>query len=230
VTVNADREVTVKFKQAKSFHVPAQYKTIADAIKAASDHGDKIVVSAGTYRTHSLDFGGKAITLASEHPDDPCSVARTIIDCAQLGRAFIFQSGEGPDSVIDGFTIKNGSAVANPTTPNNSGGQGANGDDAFGGAVACFNGSSPTLSNLVIQDCVAQGRTGRRDFVYPDSRPRGAGRPRWRTTAGSGSARPECTTRPECAGRSECRHAGPARRGRCGWHARRTGRQRRRRV
>ncbi len=71
--MTGDKEVTVKFKQAKSFHVPAQYKTIADAIKAASDHGDKIVVSAGTYRTHSLDFGGKAITLASEHPDDPCS-------------------------------------------------------------------------------------------------------------------------------------------------------------
>ncbi len=70
--------------------------------------------------------------------------------------------------MIDGFTIKNGSAVANPTTPNNSGGQGANGDDAFGGAVACFNGSSPTLSNLVIQDCVAQGRTGEdATFVYP---------------------------------------------------------------
>jgi len=167
VTIHADTEVTVKFREPKSLRVPAQYPSIALAVEAASDHGDKIVVDRGTYTTSSIDFQGKAVTLASQNPDDPECVAATVIDCAQLGRAFIFQSGEGPHSVVDGFTIRNGSAVYDPTTPTDGGGTGTPGADAFGGAVACFNGSSPTLSNLIIEDCVAQGQNGEDgSFVY----------------------------------------------------------------
>ena len=89
VTMTADTEVTVRFKQARTLDVPAQYKTIAAAIKAARTHGDKIIVNAGTYRTHSLDFDGKAITVASEHPDDPA---------AWRGRSSIAQNSGGPSS------------------------------------------------------------------------------------------------------------------------------------
>jgi hypothetical protein len=168
VTVDGDKEVTVQFRQPKTLKVGEQYHSISAAIQAASDHGDKIVVSAGVYYTSGLDFQGKAITLASEHPDDPAIVAATIIDCSRLGRAFVFQSGEGPDSVIDGFTIRNGSAVYNPTQAANSGGTGSPGEDAFGGAIACFNGSSPTLSNLIIENCVAQGQVGEDGtFAHP---------------------------------------------------------------
>jgi hypothetical protein len=168
VTISGNKDVTVKFKQGRSFYVPAQYKNIADAIKAASSHGDKVIVGAGTYHTNSLDFAGKALTVSSEHPDDPTCVARTVIDCDRLGRAFVFRTHEGADSVVDGFTIKNGYAAADPCTPKNTRGTGATGEDGFGGAVACFGGSSPTLSNLMIQDCVARGRNGEDgSFVYP---------------------------------------------------------------
>ena len=173
VTIDSNKVVTVSFRMPQEFRVPGQYPTIAEAMAAAADHGDKVIVGAGVYRTTGLDFDGKALTVASERPDDPCCVAETIIDCdidgddEGDGRAFILQSGEGQDSVIDGFTIRNGWAVADPNTPEDGGGTGAPGTDAFGGAIACFNGSSPTLSHLIIQNCRAQGKVGEDgSFVY----------------------------------------------------------------
>ena len=160
VTMTSDKEVSVSFTTPRTLEVPGQYPNIAAAIKAARTHGDAIIVKRGVYTTNSLDFNGKAITLASENPDDPACVALTVIDCGNRGRAFIFQKGEGADSVIDGFTIRNGRAVADANTPTDSDEQGAVGKDAFGGAVACFNGSSPTLSNLVVRNCWAQGQLG----------------------------------------------------------------------
>ncbi|TSA52758.1 MAG: hypothetical protein D4R45_06590, partial [Planctomycetaceae bacterium] len=160
VTMDSDKVVTVTFRQPRTFLVPGHYSTISDAINAAYDHGDKVIVSAGTY-PGGYDFQGKALTIASEHPDDPASVAATIIDCAGRSRAFMFQSGEGHDSVVDGFTIVNGSAgLADPNTPINTGGTGAKGADALGGAITCLNGSSPTLSNLIIRNSSAWGQRG----------------------------------------------------------------------
>jgi hypothetical protein len=167
VTIDSDKEVIVTFRQPKSLHVPGQYPTIGDAINAAYDHGDKVIVSAGTY-PGGYDFQGKAITVASEHPDDPASVAATIIDCASVSNAFIFQSGEGRDSVLDGFTITNGSPVVDPNTPPDTGGTGGNGANAFGGAITCMNGASPTLSNLIISNSTAYGQNGEdSSFIFP---------------------------------------------------------------
>ena len=160
VTMDSDKDVTVLFRQPKSLHVPGQYQNIGSAIIAAYDHGDKIIVSAGTYGG-GYDFMGKAIIIASEHPDDPCSVAETIIEIG-TGPAFIFQSGEGSGAVVDGFTIQ-GQGDLGPITPVDTGGTGADGDPllyGLGGAIRCLNGSSPTLSHLVIRDCVARGQDG----------------------------------------------------------------------
>jgi len=133
VTMDSDKDVTVTFRQPKSFSVPGHYPTIGAAINAAYDHGDKVIVSVGTY-PGGYDFQGKALTIASENPDDPITVATTIIDCGNVSRAFIFQSGEGHDSVVDGFTIINGSGVAS-TNPPSTGGTGGTGEDALGGAM-----------------------------------------------------------------------------------------------
>jgi len=160
VMMDSDKEVTVLFRQPKSLHVPGQYQNIQPAIDASYDHGDKIIVSAGTY-FGGYDFMGKAITIASEHPDDPCCVANTIIEIG-TGPAFIFQSGEGPSAVVDGFTIK-GRGDLGPIAPPDTEGTGADGDPimyGLGGAIRCLNGSSPTLSHLVIRDCVARGQDG----------------------------------------------------------------------
>ncbi len=167
VTMDSDKDVTVLFRQPNSLHVPGQYQSIGQAINAAYDHGDKIVVSAGTY-PGGYDFMGKAITIASEHPDDPCSVAETII-LTFGGPAFIFQNGEGHDSVVDGFTIR---GQGDPGSMPLIDGVGVPGADALGGAITCLNGSSPTLAHLVIEDVVARGSNGENNaFIYPDPEP-----------------------------------------------------------
>ena len=169
VTMDSDKEISVLFRQPKSLHVPAQYETIGLAIEAAYPHGDKIIVSPGTY-FGGYDFLGKAITIASEHPDDPCTVAATVINISG-SPAFTFQSGEGHDSVIDGFTIQ-GQGDTGPVAPPDTGGTGGIGADALGGAISCLNGSSPTLSHLVIRDVVARGQDGEdATFVFPDPDP-----------------------------------------------------------
>ena len=169
VTIDSDKEVTVLFRQPKSLHVPGQYATIDAAIDAAYPHGDNVIISPGAYYG-SYDFMGKAITVASEHPDDPCTVAATVIYTSGAP-AFIFQSGEGHDSVIDGFTIQ-GPGDLGPVDPPDTGGTGGHGVDALGGAISCLNGSSPTLSHLVIQDIVSRGQDGEDgSFVFADPDP-----------------------------------------------------------
>jgi hypothetical protein len=76
---------------------------IKDAINA-SMNGYIIVVRAGTY-VENIDFLGKAITLKSEQGPDV-----TIIDGNLAGSVVPCQSGEDAASVLDGFTLTNGSA------------------------------------------------------------------------------------------------------------------------
>src|SRR6516162_2930207 len=90
--------------QANQLLVPADYSTIQSAINAASA-GDTVLVSPGTYY-ENLDFKGKAITVASA-----AGSQATIIDGSHAGSVVNFSNGEGPDSIIEGFTLQNGSAI-----------------------------------------------------------------------------------------------------------------------
>ena len=70
-----------------------------------AEDGDEIVVHPGTY-VERITLSGKAITLRSS--DGPVV---TILDGDAGGTVVTCNSGEGPNTVIEGFTITNGHAT-----------------------------------------------------------------------------------------------------------------------
>lgn len=82
--------------------VPGDHPTIQEAIEAAAA-GDVVVVAPGTY-VESIDFLGKQITVRSSG-----GAAVTVIDGTGAKASVVTcVSGEGPDTVLEGFTITNG--------------------------------------------------------------------------------------------------------------------------
>ena len=78
--------------------VPGDYTTIQQCIDASSS-GDECLVAPGTYY-ENLNMVGKAITLRSQ-----AGACRTTIDAGNDGWGIVCLSGEGRQTVIDGFTI-----------------------------------------------------------------------------------------------------------------------------
>ena len=119
-------------------NVPADYATIQEAIDAAADRENTIILVAdGIYKgegNRNIDFRGKAITVTSQN-----GAEKTIINCERAGRGFIFNNKEGPDSVLDGFTISYGIAMGLPDPLCGFG----------GGGIFCS--SSPTIKNCIIK-------------------------------------------------------------------------------
>jgi hypothetical protein len=121
--------------------VPTQYPTIQSAINDCND-GDTIIVAPGIYTgpgNRDIDFFGKAVTVRSTDPNNPNIVAATIINCngteADPHYGFSFQSGEGRNSVVSGFTITRGYW------------------NGSGGAILCLY-SSPTISKCIVKQNV----------------------------------------------------------------------------
>jgi len=146
---------------------PADFNTVQAAIDDSND-GDVILLQPGTYTgsgNRDIDFSGRAITVRSSDPGDPDIVAATIIDCdaseADRHRGFIFDSNEGPDSVLDGLTITNGYA---PEVKVRSYWY------SFGGGILCRS-ASPVISNCVIRGNTA-GIRGGGILCFDDAGPR----------------------------------------------------------
>ncbi len=129
--------VVVCAVHADQLHVPSEYPTIQAAIDAADpNNGDQVVIADGTYTgvgNKNLNFGGKAITVHGASRDP----ALCIIDCENDGRGFLFNRGEGPDSIAEGLTIRN--AYVSYDSHGNG----------YGGAIYCSN-SDPTFLNCAI--------------------------------------------------------------------------------
>ncbi len=113
--------------------VPADAPTIQAGIDLATD-GDEVVVADGVHAgtgNRDIDFHGKSISVRSASADPSLCV----IDCQELGRGFIFQSGETAAARVEGFTITNGNV--GPTA---------------GGGGMYVNGSCPAITNCVFND------------------------------------------------------------------------------
>ncbi len=117
--------------------------TIQAGIDSASSYEfDTVIVSPGVYTgdgNRDLNYGGKSTTIRSTNPENAEIVSETIIDCEGSSenrhRGFWFYCMEQPDSVLSGFTIRNGYA-------------------ADGGGVRC-DFSNPTLTNCTFSNNTA---------------------------------------------------------------------------
>ena len=124
-------------------HIPADSSTIQSGINGAIN-GDTILVADGTYTgdgNRDIDFMGKAIVVMSENGPEV-----TIIDCegSELDphRGFHFHSGEGAESILQDFTIRNGF------------------QSGEGGAIHCSLYSSPTIMNCTFSGNSTVSRGG----------------------------------------------------------------------
>lgn len=96
-----------------------------------------MLVANGTYTgpgNKNLNYGGKAITVMSEHGAASC-----IIDCEDDGWGFRFRNGEGNDSILRDIAIING------------------GSDSLEGGIECYGNSSLTITECVIWSCAGSG-------------------------------------------------------------------------
>jgi hypothetical protein len=122
---------------AAALHVPGDFATIQACIDAAVSGVDECVVAPGTYH-ETINFLGKGITLRSSGGRDV-----TTIDATGLGGSVVTcRSGEGPDTVLDGFTIMGG--LGRPLGSRVK----------AGGGIYNYN-SAPTVGN-----CAVRGNTG----------------------------------------------------------------------
>ena len=117
---------------AQELRVPSQYPTIKAAIAAATP-GSTVLVADGVYTGSGnvgLSFAGKSITVRSENGPAAC-----ILDAAHSVTIFTFSTDEGPASVLQGFTLREGNGVE-------------------GGGVKCV-AASPTIRDCVFERCWA---------------------------------------------------------------------------
>ena len=149
----------------------ADFASIQVAVDYASD-GDEIVVAPGVYTSdhpaHVVDLLGKAITLRSS--DGP---EVTFIDGEGVRRGVVFFNEETADTLIEGFTIRNGQAV--PYDYDESGTIDTNED--HGGGLYAFE-SSPTLIQCTFRNNAADhgaaamaysGSPGFTDCIFTDN-------------------------------------------------------------
>jgi len=148
------------------------FPTIQAAIDSAVV-GDIIELADGTFTgvgNRDIDYLGKAITVRSQSGNpDACVLA-----CNYEGRGFIFQSGEGSDSVVEGVTVLAGSAGCGAgmrctaSSPTITRCIFLAGYASQGAGVCCTDASSPEITHCVFRYGIATYWGGGILFSYSD--------------------------------------------------------------
>jgi len=133
----------------KVIEVPKDYATIQAAINAAA-RNDTVLVAPGTY-VENINFIGKAITVKSSG-----GPSTTIIDGGSptnpdYGSVVTFNNSEGLDSVIEGFTITNGSGRYEQTPV---------GWGYSGAGIYCNKASPIVKGNIITKNATPTGSIG----------------------------------------------------------------------
>jgi parallel beta-helix repeat protein len=118
----------------ETLYVPKEYGTIQAAINA-SDNGDTVQVSPGTYY-ENINFKGKHIRVIKAP-----GKARAVIDGQGIGSVVTFNTGETPFSVLNGFMLTNGSAES-------------------GAGIYCGENTGPIITNNTITGNTASSTGG----------------------------------------------------------------------
>jgi hypothetical protein len=117
---------------------PADFNNIQAAIIDSND-GDTVIVHPGLY-LENINFMGKNITLTGADPDNPDSVASTVLDARGQGSVVTFHGDENSTCVLKGFTISGGGI-------------------GYGGGI-CGNGATAAINRCVIIGNVAGDEGG----------------------------------------------------------------------
>jgi hypothetical protein len=144
--------MTVKFIQFPSFArdeelfpltVPGDYATIQEAIDHAA-RGQEIIVGPGMY-FESIDLKGKQVIVRSEEGPEATIIDGSRPASADSGSVVLFAQGEGPLTVLEGFTVRGGSGTRTME------------DRRKGGGIFCANGSSPSIRGNIIESNTVTG-------------------------------------------------------------------------
>ncbi len=142
--------------RAGDIRVPQDQPNIQAGIDAATD-GQTVVVADGIWTGRgnlNITFRGKRITVRSENGSEACT-----IDAQRNGSAFLFNSREQRDSILEGFTLRGAdhSAIqcsgASPTVRECIINDNWNG--LFGGGVLAETGAAPRVVDCVLSNNLA---------------------------------------------------------------------------
>ncbi|MCK4654630.1 MAG: DUF1565 domain-containing protein [Candidatus Cloacimonetes bacterium] len=128
------------------------FATIQHGINTSSNT-DTVLVQPGTY-VENINFNGKLITVASLFftTQDTSYISNTIIDGNQNGSVITFINAESLNSILNGFSLTNGTSTYDDPDSNSV-------YFHYGGGIYCKN-SNPSLFNLIIHDNMLNATSG----------------------------------------------------------------------
>jgi len=133
-------------------NVPGDQPTIQAGINAAVSGVDEVVVAPGTYN-EIIDFSGKAITVVSSGGAGVTTIDATGVTDPGTGLPVVrFDSAEGADSVLEGFTLSGGTGDTTFSP------------GSFAGGGIFISGASPTVRACTIENNT--GDVGAGAFAY----------------------------------------------------------------